>query len=268
MSKWLFECEPQVRPQSLAGLGHAHRALHRPEVRIGERDVDRLQLERVRELAPVRGDHVRGGGQPRGAAELRHHLAAREPVFGAAGILGVGHHARQVPAQADRVREAPAAVRVERDPRAGKALVQRADGLHFLLAAQHAALQLEVVEAVELVRAASASRTTAAASIAFSFRSRNQSSAASGSLRYGKVRAAAVAHVEEVAQHLDAIALPALAQQVRDGHAEELAQEVEHRGLHRRHGVDRRCAGRRSAVPRPPASRSANRRRISCSTRL
>ena len=46
----------------------------------------------------------------------------------------------------------PGAVRIERDARLREALVQRDDRLDLLLAAQHAALQLEVVEAVARVR--------------------------------------------------------------------------------------------------------------------
>ena len=61
---------------------------------------------------------------------------------------------------------------------------------------------------------------------------------ASGSLRYGEVGALAVADEEKVAQHLDAVALLALAEQLRDRQAEVLAEEVEHRRLDRGHGVD------------------------------
>ena len=60
-----------------AGLRDAHRAGHGPEVRIGERNVDRLQRQRVHHLAPVGGDHVGRRRQAGGAAELGHHLAAR-----------------------------------------------------------------------------------------------------------------------------------------------------------------------------------------------
>ena len=101
-----------------AGLGDAHRAGHRPEVRIGERDVDRLQRQRMAQLAPVGGDHVGRRRQAGGAAELGHHLAAREAVLGAARVLGVGDDAAHVAHQADRVLEQPAAVRIERDARA------------------------------------------------------------------------------------------------------------------------------------------------------
>jgi len=72
-----------------AGLRDAHRARHRPEVRVGERDVNRLKRERVRELPPVGRDHVRRGGQARGAAEFRHDLAPGESCLRAAGVLGV-----------------------------------------------------------------------------------------------------------------------------------------------------------------------------------
>ena len=94
-----------------AGLGDAHRALHGPEVRVGQRNVDRLQPQRVAQLAPVGGDHVGRGRQAGGAAELGHDLATGEAVFGAAGILGIGEDAVHVLAEADRLVERPGAVR-------------------------------------------------------------------------------------------------------------------------------------------------------------
>ena len=103
-----------------AGLGDAHGAGHGPEVRVRQRDVHRLQRQRVRELPPVGRDHVGRRRQSRRTAELRHHLAPREAVFGAAGVFGVGDDAVHVAHQADRVREQPAAVGVERDAAFGK----------------------------------------------------------------------------------------------------------------------------------------------------
>jgi hypothetical protein len=48
---------------------------------------NRLQGERVRELAPVGGDHVGRRRQAGRAAELGHHLAAGKTVLGAALVL-------------------------------------------------------------------------------------------------------------------------------------------------------------------------------------
>jgi hypothetical protein len=200
-------------------------------------NVDRLQRQAVHQLAPVGGDHVGGGGQAGGAAEFGHHLAAREHAFGAARVFGIGHHAVQVAAQADGVLEQPAAVRVERDARLGKALVQRADGLDFFLAAQHAALELEVGEAVARMRRLG-QRTMASGVMASSWRRRSQSSAAPGRALVGQVGLLAVAHVEEVAQHLHRVALLAFAEQGGHRHIEELAQQVEQRGFHRGDGMD------------------------------
>ena len=52
----------------------------------------------------------------------------------------------------DGLVERPGAVRIERDARLGEALRQRGDGLDLVVARQHAALELEVVEAVARVR--------------------------------------------------------------------------------------------------------------------
>ena len=58
----------------------------------------------------------------------------------------------QAAQQADGVVEQPAAVGVEGDPGLGEALVQRGDGSDLLVAGEHAALELEVGEAVALLR--------------------------------------------------------------------------------------------------------------------
>ncbi len=72
---------------------------------------------------------------------------------------------------------------------------------------------------------------------ASSSRRRSQPSSARGSDGEGQVRADAVADVEQVGQHLHGAALLAVAEQGGDGHAEELAQQVEQRRLHRRDHV-------------------------------
>ncbi len=78
MSKWLLEWEPG-QAELMAHLRHANRALHRPEVRVCQRNVHRLQRERVPHLTPVGRDHVGGGWQPGGATELRHYFTSGEP---------------------------------------------------------------------------------------------------------------------------------------------------------------------------------------------
>ena len=75
----------------VAHLRHAHRALHGPEVRIGKRNVHRLQDDPhgVTLLAPVSRDHVGRSGQAGGAAEFGHHLTARVAMLGAARIFRI-----------------------------------------------------------------------------------------------------------------------------------------------------------------------------------
>ena len=120
-----------------------------------------------------------------------------------------------------------------------EALVQRRDRLDLLLAAQHAALQLEVVEAVALRAPPRPGARPPRASCAFSWRRRNQSSSASRLARRTAGRSCvAVADVEQVAEHLDRVALLAFAEQRGDRHAEVLAEQVEQRRLDRGDGVD------------------------------
>ena len=84
-------------------------------MRVGERNIDGVELDRRAHLAPVGGDHV-GRRQKTGrAAELRHHLAAGIAILGAAWILRIGKDSVLAAAQADGLGERPGAVRVEGD---------------------------------------------------------------------------------------------------------------------------------------------------------
>ncbi|MNT04376.1 hypothetical protein D3C72_1389520 [compost metagenome] len=143
----------------------------------------------------------------------------------------------QVAAQADGVGQQPAAVGVERDARLRKARVQRADRLDLFLAAQHAALELEVGETVARVRGLGQAHDGLGRHGLFVA----QAEPVVVGARVGLVRQVglrAVAHVEEVAEHLHRIALLAFAEQRGHGHAQVLAQQVEQRGFGGGHGVD------------------------------
>ena len=132
----------------VAELRDAHRAGHRPEVRIGQRNVDGAGADRVAQLAPVGADHVRRRRKPGGPLELGHHLATGEAALGPDGILGVGEHVGQFAARLHRIVEQPAAVGVQRDAGVGEAVGERDDRLGLVGGGQHAALELEVGEAV------------------------------------------------------------------------------------------------------------------------
>ncbi|MOA05746.1 hypothetical protein D3C78_1253560 [compost metagenome] len=181
-------------------------------------------------LAPVGGDHVGGGGQAGGAAELGHHLAAGVAVLGAAGVLGIGQHAVQVAAQGDGLVQRPAAVGIEGDARLGEALGQGADRLHLGLAAQHAALELEVLEAVAGVgRLGLADDGLGSQRLLVAHA--EPGVVGVGLVAVAEVGLAAVADEEQVAEHLHLVALLAFAEQGGDRHAEVLAEQVEQRRL-------------------------------------
>ncbi|MNG32630.1 hypothetical protein D3C84_1186940 [compost metagenome] len=72
-------------------------------MRVGQRDVHRVEVQRMAHLSPVGGDHVGGGGDAGGAAELGHRLATGITVLRAAWVLGVGQHLALTLAQADRL---------------------------------------------------------------------------------------------------------------------------------------------------------------------
>ncbi|MDT4825888.1 hypothetical protein FQZ97_591830 [compost metagenome] len=206
-------------------------------MRVGQRDVYRLQAHRVAHLAPVGRDHVGRGGQAGGGTELGHHFAAGIAVLGAARVFCVGQHAAPVAAQAHGLGQRPGAVGVERDACPGEALGQCQDRLHFFLAAQHAALELEVVEAIAFVRGLGQADHRLG-------RHRHviaQAEPGVVGIGFGAVvqrGALAVADIEQVAKHLDGVALLAFTQQCRHRHLQVLAEQVEQCRFQRGDGVD------------------------------
>ena len=136
----------------MAHLRHANRALHRPEVRVCQRNVHRLQRERVPHLTPVGRDHVGGGWQPGGATELRHHFTSGEPLLCTARIFRIGQHAFKLLTDFYRLIKRPGTVRIQRDARLREALRQRGDRLCFFFTRQYAAFQLEVIKAIFFIR--------------------------------------------------------------------------------------------------------------------
>ena len=145
----------------------------------------------------------------------------------------------QVGRDLDRFGQRPGAVGIEGDPGLGKPLLEGSDGLGLLLAGQHTALELEVLEAVaglggfgegdDLLRGQGLLVP--------------QSVPVVGRVGVGQVVEVglrAIADVEQVAEHLDRVPLLALgAEQGRDRQVEELAQQVEQGRLHRGDHVDR-----------------------------
>ncbi len=227
---------PPRQAHCVAQLGDAHRAPHGPEVRVGERDGHRLQGERVGELPPVGGDHVGGGGQSGGAAELGEYLPPRVAALGAAGVLGVGEGAHQGRAQLDGLAQRPGAVGVESDPGVGEALLEGADRGDLLPAGQHPALELEVLEAVapfgglgQAHDRLRGERLLVAKPVPVVLGVGLADVVAAG--------AVGVADVEEVAEDADGVALLAVAEQGGDRYLQVLAEQVQEGGLHGGDGV-------------------------------
>ena len=210
----------------LAQLRHTHRAGHGPEMRVGQRNVDRLQRQAVRHLAPVGGDHVGGGRQTSGAAEFGHHFAAAEHAFSTTRVFRIGHHAAHALAQANRVFQQPAAVGVECHAGFGEAFMQCNHGIHFLVATQHAALELEVLEAITLLRCFGQAHNGLGCH-GFFVAHAEPVVVGAGLAAVRQVGLVAVAHIEQVSQHLHRFALLAVTQQGGNRHIEVFAQQVE-----------------------------------------
>src|SRR5436305_736296 len=117
-----------------AHLRYTHGAAERPEMWVGERDIDGARLDGVAHLAPVGGDHVGGGRDTGGAAELGHDFAAGVALFGAAGIFGIRENIVPAAAKLDGFGETPGSVRIEGDASGGEARGERLHGGHLLFA--------------------------------------------------------------------------------------------------------------------------------------
>ena len=76
----------------VAELAHPDRAVHRPEMRVRQRDVHAVERDAVAHLAPVGVDHVGGGGHTARLLEFGHDFTSGEPVLRTAGVLAVGKH--------------------------------------------------------------------------------------------------------------------------------------------------------------------------------
>ncbi len=167
----------------------------------------------------------------------------------------------QVARQAHRLSQRPGAVRVQRDAGLRKARMQRAYRLHFGLAGQRAALELEVAEAVARVRGLGQAHHRLR-------RQRHLIAQAkpvvvgTGFCAVAQIGLVAVADVEQIAQHLHRLALLAPRPTVRPparpgaGPAGPAAPDST--------AVTAWMVVRKSNVcrPRPPLSRSAKRWRI------
>ncbi len=136
------------KAEIVAELRHPDGALHRPEMRIRQRNVDGLQHDGMAHFPPVRGDHVGCRRKARRASELRQYLTAGIHAFRPAWVFTVGKDSVHVFAERNRFLQAPGPVGVERDPRVRESLFQRPNGFHFLFSFQDAALQLKIMEAV------------------------------------------------------------------------------------------------------------------------
>src|SRR3954453_13993878 len=123
-----------------AELSYADRALHCPEVRVGEWDVDGVNLGGVAELLPVGSDHVGGRRKAGNAAELSHDPAAGEAALRSAWVFGVGENVLSSGAQADGFFERPGAIGVKCDAGSGEAFGKCGDGFDLRIAGEYAAL--------------------------------------------------------------------------------------------------------------------------------
>ncbi len=101
MSKWLFECEPQVRPN----ISHIWATRTEPCMvqKCGSAsgmstDCSWIAWAIWRQSVAIMLVAV---AQARGAAEFGHHFAARVAVLGAARVFGIGQDVVLVAAEAD-----------------------------------------------------------------------------------------------------------------------------------------------------------------------
>jgi len=160
-----------------------------------------------------------------------------EKPLGADRILRVGENTAEVPAELDSVGERPAAVGIERDPGVREPLGKGADGLDLGHAREHSALELEVAEAVP-VPCCFGQRDD---------RGRGECRLAAQPLPgvgriflgpVGEIGRRPVADVEQITEHRHRLTLLPLTEELCDGDAEVLPEQVEQSRLETGHGMD------------------------------
>jgi hypothetical protein len=164
-----------------------------------------------------------------------------------ARVFCIGEDRACAPADTDRFFEGPRAVRIEGDARIGEARLESGCGFHLDRACKHAALQLEVAEAV----------TSLGRFCETDHLGRRQGRLVAQldpvvallPAAIGQRRLAPIADIEEVAEHFDGPPLHAVAEQRRDRHVEILPEQIEQSGLDGRHRVDRDAEIERLIAP-------------------
>ena len=220
-----------------AELRHAHGALHGPEMRIGQRNIHGLQLQRVGQLRPIGSDHVRRRREAGRAAKFRHYLAAGFSILRSAGIFGVSQNFVLIGAKRNRFRERPRAIRIERDAGFRKTFCQCGDSFHFLHAGEDAAFEFEIIKAITRMRRVGEAHDAVHRQRLFV----TQSQPVIFRIRCAEIRQVrflAIANVKQIAERFDGVALLAFTQQCRDGNLEELPQQVEQRAFNRGDRMD------------------------------
>ena len=200
---------------------------------IGQDDIAGVEAGGVIELPPIGGDHVGSHLELGGVFEFPHDLAAAEASLGTAGVLHIGDDAVHVAAEGDGFLEAPRAVRIDVDPGVGEPLLDGLDGLHFLLAPQHAALELKVLHAVFFGHGLSLLHDVLRGQHLLAAQAEPGIGAVAfvDILHIPRGHLALVGHIEEIAQHLHLGPLLAFAQELAHGHLQVLAQQVQHGAL-------------------------------------
>jgi hypothetical protein len=206
-------------------------------MRIGEWNIDGVKLDRMRKLPPVGRDHVGRRRQAGGAAEFGKNLSPRITVLGAARVFRIGEYAALAAAQFYGFIQRPGAVRIERYARRLEALRQCRHGLHFFAARQHAAFELEIGEAVFVMRRFRETHDCVRRQ-GFVVAKPEPAILVIRRATIPKLGAFAIADVKQIAEELHRFTLLAFAQQRGNGHIEMLPQQIEQRGLDGRDGVD------------------------------
>ncbi|KPY63971.1 hypothetical protein ALO94_201211 [Pseudomonas syringae pv. spinaceae] len=135
-----------------------------------------------------------------------------------------------IAAQTDGFLERPGAVGVQRDACLGKALGQCGYGFDLLVAAQHPALEFEVLKAVTLLRGFGQTHHCFWGQ-RFFMAEAEPVVVSLGFAAIGQVGLALIADIKQVAEHLDLIALLTFTEQGGNRHVQVLTEQIKQRGL-------------------------------------
>ena len=231
-------CTPGPAPFT-AHLRNAHRTLHGPEMRVSQRNIHGLQHDGMPHLPPVCINHVGCCRQTCRPAEFAHDFTPGVAIFCTTRIFRIGQDIRTALAQADCLGKRPGTIRIQCDTCIRECFFECFNGFDLIFTLQYAAFELEIPEAVMLIRSLCKLYDAFRRECFF----RAQTIPFIGLMFTGKIRQIclfAVTDKEKIAQELHFVTLTACTQKLTGRQTKIFAQKIKAGRFNSRYGMDHR----------------------------